>query len=634
MSNIDLTEILCKTEFFKDLTPEQASAIARVLEFKEFTPGNRIVRQSEQGDEFFIIVDGTAQVLIEDEQLNTQQIVLTLQAGQSFGETALLAQEKRSATVQAMTHTVCAVLSKADFESVMSSIPGIALSVCRYLAVRLATQCRLTGFRFVPAQELVYDPRVYRLFPQSLLERCEAIPIGISGRTLTIALTRPNDPSALELLSREVPGMGLEPVGCTREDYEDFNRRYRSGAEREPAPVYEQGKISLQYLNGGRLSAPLRRVLEALLTQGLDFAIVETDQRGVVAQSERDGQLQPILEPEEEASAKDLQAELDNILSETTGGQHCGESKMLANGHPFVMALSALRNAHRCRYSIQLFDGNQKVPSLEALFLSPRLLGLLLDATKEPGSLVLLSGGQASGLGTSLLSLARYQTEARGASKVLLFQSLPANSLAELTSWPLDAPMEELMATAQRQRTAVAIFDNLNQDQMRDLLQRPLQQTSVIAGFPDSQNLFSTLAESAVSFAPGLRALRAVFRQEVAFRICDHCREPANLTIPEVRFLKESGLDNQAGGYFRGTGCSYCGNSGVRGKVPIFEAMRFDPDNLQQLRGDESFRNKTIRDATIHTFRDHARTLIEQGLIDPVEGLRLFPPASAAFALP
>ncbi|MCA9775734.1 MAG: cyclic nucleotide-binding domain-containing protein [Candidatus Eremiobacteraeota bacterium] len=630
MSEVDLVGLLCRTELFKGLTTEQMKAVAKVVEFREFPAGRKIVKQAEVGEEFYIIASGEAQVLVEDSALNTHQVVLTLQSGQSFGETALLAREERSATVQATKPTICAVLSRPDFQSVLAGIPEIALAVCQYLAVRLAAQCKLTGFRFVSGEELLYDPRAYQIFPESLLRRCEAIPIRISGRTLTVALTRPNDPHVLALLRKEIVGMGLEPVGCTREDYEAFYQRHQTHGGGSSSPTYETGKLSLQYPDGSRLSASLRSVLETVLTKGSDYLFCDFGPEGLRITTEAGEPFQT----HSDLDGRELRGELDRFL---TGGENAcgqGEAEILANGHRVLLSLSVLRAPTRSRYSIQLSDGNRRVPSLDNLILSQPLLRLMKDTVQEPSGVVVLEGESSSGLSTTLLSLATYHAQSAAPGKTLLFEERSQTVLDGVESWPLQASISNLISTAQLQRARLIGIDKVTEVGLPELLQRPLTGSVLLAVYQGQENVFDCLAQTDPGSLPGRRALRLVLRQKLAFRICEGCRRPFSPSLGEVGLLKESGLDNNQSQYFRGEGCDHCGGSGVSGHIPLFEAVQVTRELLESLRESPALRAKAVRTNTTHRFQDYARALISQGTIDPTEGLRLFPAASSSFSFP
>jgi CRP-like cAMP-binding protein len=68
---------------------------------RRFEAGDRIIQQGEPGDSFYVICEGRASVLREDDGL--RHPVAALEAGEFFGEVALLAGGPRTASVYALT---------------------------------------------------------------------------------------------------------------------------------------------------------------------------------------------------------------------------------------------------------------------------------------------------------------------------------------------------------------------------------------------------------------------------------------------------------------------------------------------------------------------------------------------------
>lgn len=52
------------------------------------------------------------------------RFMTTLKSGQAFGEMALLMDYERTANVQAMTHVELCVLSRVDFQKILTKHPG------------------------------------------------------------------------------------------------------------------------------------------------------------------------------------------------------------------------------------------------------------------------------------------------------------------------------------------------------------------------------------------------------------------------------------------------------------------------------------------------------------------------------
>jgi CRP-like cAMP-binding protein len=99
-----------------------------------YEPGKAITEQGRFGDHFFVILDGSAQVIRDGRKTGT------LGPGDYFGEIALLLslmeRTPRTATVVALTPVRCFLLSKGEFRTVIYE-QNIAVNLLFTLARRL-----------------------------------------------------------------------------------------------------------------------------------------------------------------------------------------------------------------------------------------------------------------------------------------------------------------------------------------------------------------------------------------------------------------------------------------------------------------------------------------------------------------
>uniref|UniRef100_A0A915EN48 Cyclic nucleotide-binding domain-containing protein n=1 Tax=Ditylenchus dipsaci TaxID=166011 RepID=A0A915EN48_9BILA len=112
-------EFLSKVQILADLDKWERANVADALERCNFEQGTHIVEQGQPGDEFFIIVEGEAQVLQKRTDDSQFEVVGNLGPSDYFGEIALLLDRPRAATVVAKTPLKCAKLDRARFERVM-----------------------------------------------------------------------------------------------------------------------------------------------------------------------------------------------------------------------------------------------------------------------------------------------------------------------------------------------------------------------------------------------------------------------------------------------------------------------------------------------------------------------------------
>jgi cAMP-dependent protein kinase regulator len=118
-------EFLSKVQILADLDKWERANVADALERCNFEPGTHVVEQGQPGDEFFIIVEGEAEVLQKRSDDAPFEIVGKLGASDYFGEIALLLDRPRAATVVAKTLLKCVKLDRARFERVMGPVREI-----------------------------------------------------------------------------------------------------------------------------------------------------------------------------------------------------------------------------------------------------------------------------------------------------------------------------------------------------------------------------------------------------------------------------------------------------------------------------------------------------------------------------
>jgi cAMP-dependent protein kinase regulator len=112
-------EFLSRVSILENLDPWERLTVADALEPVSFEDGETIVRQGEPGDDFYIIVEGTASVKQNRAEGEEPTEVGRLGPSDYFGEIALLLDRPRAATVVACGPLKCVKLDRARFERVL-----------------------------------------------------------------------------------------------------------------------------------------------------------------------------------------------------------------------------------------------------------------------------------------------------------------------------------------------------------------------------------------------------------------------------------------------------------------------------------------------------------------------------------
>jgi len=116
---------------FEACSTRQLRAVADIAKVVEVPERTVLTRQGEPGDEFFIIIDGTALVTL------SMQKGHRLRPGEFFGEMSLVDGEPRSATVKAETDLRVLVISRVNFWQLLREVPELTQKMLVNLSRRI-----------------------------------------------------------------------------------------------------------------------------------------------------------------------------------------------------------------------------------------------------------------------------------------------------------------------------------------------------------------------------------------------------------------------------------------------------------------------------------------------------------------
>merc|ERR1712062_28173 len=114
---------LKSVEILEDMTEDERSKIADVMETKKFAEKDIIIKQGDIIDSasfVYFLMSGIVAVTIKDESTGTEKVVKNLEKGSYFGELALITREPRKATITVVSSTATAgVLDVNAFERLL-----------------------------------------------------------------------------------------------------------------------------------------------------------------------------------------------------------------------------------------------------------------------------------------------------------------------------------------------------------------------------------------------------------------------------------------------------------------------------------------------------------------------------------
>jgi CRP-like cAMP-binding protein len=133
MSRQSHLDHLAGVSLFAACSKKELQAVSRATDEVVLAAGRTLCEQGATGREAFVIVEGSADVLINGTK------VATVGPGACVGELALLDNGPRTATVVAATDVRALVIGVREFSAIIDEVPPITHKLLRALAARIRT---------------------------------------------------------------------------------------------------------------------------------------------------------------------------------------------------------------------------------------------------------------------------------------------------------------------------------------------------------------------------------------------------------------------------------------------------------------------------------------------------------------
>ncbi|HYX87012.1 MAG TPA: cyclic nucleotide-binding domain-containing protein [Gaiellales bacterium] len=125
-------DVLADVPLFQGLTRRHLAKVAALARTKRFVPKTTLFAAGSPADAFYVILDGRASVRAGGRRIR-------LEAGDFFGEMALLDGDVRSAAVIAESDLLVMMIPRRGFLKLLENEPKIAIAIMATLAQRVRT---------------------------------------------------------------------------------------------------------------------------------------------------------------------------------------------------------------------------------------------------------------------------------------------------------------------------------------------------------------------------------------------------------------------------------------------------------------------------------------------------------------
>jgi len=377
--------------------------------------------------------------------------------------------------------------------------------------------------------------------------------------------------------------------------------------------------------------APAIRLVHGIIAEaarrGVSDIHVEPYESGLVIRMREDGVLReelrmpPHVAPVVVSRIK-VMARLD--IAERRVPQD-GRISLQLGGKLIDVRVSTLPNRAGERVVLRVLDKDKAGIDLDALGVTGRPATVLRDALAEPNGILLVTGPTGSGKTTTLY--AGLQKLNDGSRNILTVEDPVEYAVEGVGQTQVNAKVGLTFASGLR-----AILrqdpDVVMVGEIRDRETAEIAVQASLTGHLVLSTVHTNDAAGAITRLRDMRiepfllasTLRAVLAQRLVRRLCPTCRSPHPADAGTAAAL---GMTEGAT-VWEAVGCDACAQSGYRGRVGLFEAIRVD-DTVRRLVGEgadeDAIAAHAFRDGG--TLSDEARRAVADGTTTPAEAIRV-----------
>ena len=377
--------------------------------------------------------------------------------------------------------------------------------------------------------------------------------------------------------------------------------------------------------------APAIRLINGIIAdaarQGVSDIHIEPYETGLVFRMRIDGVLRETLRmPAHVApvvvSRVKVMARLD--IAERRVPQD-GRIGLTLGGKLLDVRVSTLPSRAGERVVLRILDKDNAGIDLEMLGMPPAIDTVFRAALAEPNGVVLVTGPTGSGKTTSLYAGLRTLND--GTRNILTVEDPVEYAIDGVGQTQVNAKVGLTFAAGLRailrQDPDVVMIGEIRDRETADIaVQASLTGHLVLSTVHTNDAIGAITRMRDMKIEPFLLAstLRAVIAQRLVRRLCPHCTtaEPASAAVAALLGLEPGEPVHEA------RGCERCGNTGYRGRIGVFEAVRID-DVVRRMINSDADEDAIAAYAFAHAppLTTAARALVREGVTTPEEAVRI-----------
>ena len=454
------------------------------------------------------------------------------------------------------------------------------------------------------------DLSIARSLPESIANRFCLVVLGKDDDKILIAMADPLDIIAIDTVTLKMKRKVRIAVGSPREirraiglvyhgsDIEE--QKLRDLVEIEVSSDIDRDDALLEDINepdvGGEAAAtkaPVIRFVDLLLSQAVKSRAsdihIEPQEKSTIVRMRIDGVLRNMVPP-----AKKMQAAVTariKILSQMDIAERRlpqdGRFKMKASGRAIDVRVSVIPTIYGEKVVMRILDTAAVNHDIQQLGFEPGALEEFKAMLSRPHGIIVVTGPTGSGKSTTLYSALSYLKDPT--KNITTVEDPVEYRLAGINQIQvkpqIDLDFARCLRAILRQDPDIVLIGEIRDKETVEIaIKASLTGHLVLSTFHtnDAPSAISRFIHMGIERYLLASSLNMVIAQRLVRKICDHCKEPTNLSAEVLKHLKIGSEQAKNAIFYHGKGCKACGGTGYLGRLPVFEFLIVD-NNISKM---------------------------------------------------
>ncbi len=444
------------------------------------------------------------------------------------------------------------------------------------------------GVPFADIRRVSIPQEVLSLVPEKMARVYRVIPFGKEKKTLKLAMENPEDFEALEFVKRHT-GLDIEIYYATRDYITRALGQYKKGIRQDFVRIIDENLKKAvpeeEDLAKAAEDVPIVKILDTITSYAISERAsdihIEVQEKDVIIRFRIDGVLRDIakfprgIEPALIARIKIL----SNLKIDEHRISQDGRYKFNLDDQIISLRISIIPGFYGENVVMRLLQESNRPMSLEELGLTGRNLEIIRANITKPHGMILVTGPTGSGKTTTLYSILNILNTVE--VKICTIEDPIEYGINRVTQIQVNPKAGLEFSTGLR-----ALLrhdpDIIMVGEIRDEETAEIAIHSALTGHLVLSTLHTNTAAGAIPRFLDMGAedfllastVNVVIAQRLVRKICQNCVSKYSLDEDVKKKLsKELGVSLENQKFYKGKGCSRCGDKGYIGRIGIYEVL-------------------------------------------------------------